>query len=187
MVEGGGKVGIGTYNDGSAQLWVNGSDFNGRGVKISDSWSLSALDLQATSITSHFNGTVFPLFIQEEGDLYLSSESGQVGIGINLVPEGYKLGVHGKVIAEEIRVELESNWPDYVFSDSYVLTPLEELEKVIQNQHHLPGIPSANSIEQNGQHLGAIQIKLLEKIEELTLHIIDLNKRIKLLESNQKQ
>ena len=73
--------------------------------------------------------------------------------------------------------------PDYVFSSDYKLQTLEEVEAFIDQNSHLPNIPNAEEIESNGQDVGELQLKLLEKIEEMTLHIIELNKRIKKLEN----
>jgi hypothetical protein len=75
------------------------------------------------------------------------------------------------------------NWPDYVFSDSYRLMPLDELEAHLKAEHHLPGIASAAEVERDGALVGETQRKLLEKIEELTLYIIDQNRRIESQES----
>ncbi|MEL6987769.1 MAG: hypothetical protein AAGK97_08040, partial [Bacteroidota bacterium] len=89
---------------------------------------------------------------------------------------GYKVSVDGKIACEEVRVELSQNWPDYVFEESYELTPLDELEKEINKQGHLPGIPSAQKVESEGIQVGEMQRKMMEKIEELTLYVIELNK-----------
>ena len=115
------------------------------------------------------------------GDLMLcSQENGQVGIGIsdaaNLPSAEYLLAVDGSIIAEEVRVELSGNWPDYVFADDYNLMPLSEVEKSIQENKHLPGIPSASIVETEGIELGEMQKKMMEKIEELTLYLIQLEK-----------
>ena len=99
------------------------------------------------------------------------------------LPDGYKLSVGGGAIAEKVKVSPEGQWPDYVFNDQYSLTQLDSLQKFIKAYQHLPGIPSATDIQNIGQDLGLIQQKLLEKIEELTLHLIEQNKRIKKLES----
>lgn len=91
---------------------------------------------------------------------------------------GFIACIGGKLIAEEVRVELEASWPDYVFADGYNLMPLEQLKKEIDQHKHLPGIPSAAQIEeQGGVDLGAIQTKLVEKVEELTLYIIQLKEQ----------
>lgn len=69
-------------------------------------------------------------------------------------------------------------WPDYVFEDSYVLMPLSEVEQFIEANGHLPNVPSASEVEANGQSLGEINQILLEKIEELTLHLIEQQKQL---------
>lgn len=113
---------------------------------------------------------------------------GSVGIGTTAVPTGYKMAVLGKVIAEEIKVRKQSNgWPDYVFSSTYKLPSLNEVEKFIKKNSHLPEIPSAKEIEENGLVLGEMNAKLLQKIEELTLYIIEQNKKIISLEEKNKQ
>ncbi len=120
-------------------------------------------------------------------DVYYNN--GNVGIGTNTVPTGYQLAVNGKIISEEIKVQLEVNWPDYVFSNAYKLPTLQEIEAYIQKHQHLPNIPSAKEVEKEGLQLGDMNAKLLEKIEELTLYIIQQEKRIthleKLVKTNQ--
>lgn len=103
---------------------------------------------------------------------------GDVGIGTT-DPKGYKLAVNGSVRAKEIKVE-NANWPDYVFAKSYPLRSLLETEKHIKEKGHLPGIPSAAEVKANGIDLGEMNAKLLQKIEELTLHMIELTKQNKL-------
>jgi hypothetical protein len=120
------------------------------------------------------------------GDRMFVDGSGNVSIGTPDVAAGYRLNVLGKIISEEIRVELKSAWPDYVFSNKYQLTPLSEVEAFIQKENHLPNIPSAEEVEKNGLHLGSMQTKMMEKIEELTLYIIEINKRIEALEKENK-
>jgi hypothetical protein len=92
--------------------------------------------------------------------------------------------VDGKMVCEELKIELSGGWPDYVFDEKYKLMPLPELEASILKNNHLPGIPSAGDITiQNGFELGTMQQKFLEKIEELTLYMIQANKRINSLET----
>ncbi len=84
----------------------------------------------------------------------------------------------GLIRAREIKVDLAS-WPDYVFENNYELMPLKEVEKYIENNGHLPNVPSAKEVQENGLSLGEMNKILLEKIEELTLHLIELEKQIK--------
>lgn len=101
----------------------------------------------------------------------------QSPVGINTInTAGYALAVNGNIRSKEVIVE--TNWADYVFAKDYSLMPLEEVEKFINKNKHLPNIPSADELKQNGLALGEIQSKMMEKIEELTLHIIQLQKEI---------
>ncbi|TKC02814.1 hypothetical protein [Pedobacter frigoris] len=111
--------------------------------------------------------------------------AGSFGIGTASPSE--KLEVNGKIRAREIKVET-ANWPDYVFLPSYKLPTLQETEKHIKEKGHLPGIPSASEVKANGVELGSMNAKLLQKIEELTLHLIEKNKQLqeqKLINSDQ--
>lgn len=114
------------------------------------------------------------------GDLIFNEFGGNVGIGTNDA-KGYKLAVAGNVIAEEVKVKLRANWPDYVFTKEYKLPTLQETEQHIKEKGHLPGIPSAEEVRNNGVDLGDMNAKLLQKIEELTLHLIEQQKQIEKL------
>jgi hypothetical protein len=113
-------------------------------------------------------------------------ENGAVGIGIANIPLNYKLAVAGNIITEKIKVKLQSSgWPDYVFHPTYELPSLKDLESFIQKNKHLPDVPSAADVEANGLDLGDNQSILLKKVEELTLYIIEINKKVdKLAEEN---
>lgn len=92
------------------------------------------------------------------------------------IPAGYDMAVDGKILVEEVTCELSENWSDFVFDEDYSLMPLSELEQRIKKDKHLPGIPTAKEVEADGVSLGAMQSRLLQKIEELTLYVIDLKK-----------
>lgn len=106
--------------------------------------------------------------------------SGNVGIGTSDT-EGYKLGVNGKIIATEVVVKLYNTWPDFVFEDNYKLMPLAELEQFIQINKHLPGIPDAQEVVEEGVPVGEMNALLLQKIEELTLYMLQQQKEIEVL------
>lgn len=108
--------------------------------------------------------------------------TGALNLGASRNATGYKLNVGGKIIAEEMRILLQANWPDYVFDADYNLEDLAKLEASIKANHHLPDVPSAQEVKENGIAVGEMQAVLLKKIEELTLYIIEQNKRIKALE-----
>lgn len=108
------------------------------------------------------------------------------GVGINtLNPQpGYQLAVNGNIKAKEIKVE--TNWADFVFEDTYKLPTLKEVEQQIEEKGHLKDIPSAKEVEENGINLGEMNSKLLQKIEELTLYVIQQQKEIELLKQENK-
>ncbi len=103
--------------------------------------------------------------------------TGKVGIGTTSPQE--KLSVDGTVLAEEVKIVLDVNFPDYVFEDDYDLRSLEEIEKFIKSNNHLPEIPSASEVEEKGLELGHMNVLLVKKIEELTLYTIDQESKIK--------
>ncbi|HVI48438.1 MAG TPA: hypothetical protein VM802_26445 [Chitinophaga sp.] len=101
-----------------------------------------------------------------------------VGIGTSNTA-GYRLAIAGTMIAERIKVKQQSNWPDYVFNDHYTLPSLQEVEKFIQQNKHLPEMPTAEEVQKNGLDIGEMNRKLLQKVEELTLYIINIEKTMK--------
>ncbi|MNK17315.1 hypothetical protein D3C87_355020 [compost metagenome] len=98
-------------------------------------------------------------------------------IGIGTINPQEKLSVNGKIRAHEIKVET-SNWPDYVFKADYKLPSLMETEQFIKQHGHLPEVPKASEVEADGVSLGEMNKILLKKIEELTLQVIELNKKV---------
>lgn len=83
----------------------------------------------------------------------------------------------GVVYSREINVQL-TNYPDYVFKNDYKLMSLDKLENYIKTNKHLPNVPSAKQIETDGANLGELNKIQMEKIEELTLYIIELKKEL---------
>lgn len=105
---------------------------------------------------------------------------GYIGIGTT-APQA-KLDVRGRIRADEVFVNIVSG-ADFVFDKSYKLRPLDEVQEYIQEHKHLPEIPSAAEMKEEGVNVNDLQIQLLQKIEELTLYIIEQDKRIKELEA----
>jgi hypothetical protein len=112
-------------------------------------------------------------------DRMIIRENGYVGIGTN-DPQSL-LAVNGKITSTEVEVTL-TGWSDFVFNDDYYLRPLEEVEQFIKTNKHLPDVPSEVEVLESGVNVGEMSATLLQKIEELTLYIIELNKRIEELE-----
>ena len=110
--------------------------------------------------------------------------NGNVLIG-TVTDHGYKLAVNGSIRAKEVRVQ--SGWADYVFADDYRLRPLTEVETFIAANDHLPDVPSAREIQENGLDIAAMTTKMMAKIEELTLYTIELHKQNKALQARVEQ
>jgi hypothetical protein len=97
------------------------------------------------------------------------------------------LNVKGGLLADSVRVALSTTWSDFVFHKNYRLIPLPELEKFISQKGHLPDIPTAAEVKAEGIELGDMNARLLQKIEELTLYILQQEKRIQALERAQQK
>lgn len=112
--------------------------------------------------------------------------NGKVGIGYgfgnfpttagSVNVSNYNLFVKGGILTEEVRVNLQSAWADYVFDKNYNLKTLEEVETFINQNKHLPNMPSAKQVKEEGIELGEMIKMQQEKIEELTLYLLQLNK-----------
>ncbi len=128
---------------------------------------------------------------QDNGNVILNDFGGNVGIGITNPSE--KLTVDGKILCEEVEVVLDATAPDYVFEKyyngvsnlkaDYVMPTLEEVEAYTKANNHLPEVPSAKTLKEDGLELKDMSMILLQKIEELTLYTIEQEKRIKALET----
>ena len=121
--------------------------------------------------------------IQSWGDqqnTYMSINKGNVSIG-TANANGYKLAVNGNIHAKEVKIDIAAeSWPDYVFKKDYNLKPLTEVETYVNRNHHLPDVPSAEKMEKDGVLIGEMNKLLIRKIEELTLYVIEQNKKLEL-------
>jgi hypothetical protein len=108
-----------------------------------------------------------------------------VGTGVT-IPAGssYKMAIGGGILTEKVRVATNGTmfWADFVFDKNYRLRPLSEVETYIKANNHLPEIPSTADVNKNGIDLAETQALLLQKVEELTLYVIEQNKKIAKLE-----
>jgi hypothetical protein len=184
------RFGIGTFAPTTKLNVVGGDevDLTRHGSIMIGNTTSANMAIDENEIQARSNSAGADLFVQHNGGnlLLCGNELGGVGIGIASgasMPVGSLLAVDGKITCEEVLVKLSQNWPDYVFADDYKLMDLEKLKSFIDKNKHLPGVPSASVIAQNGLELGQVQKTMMEKIEELTLYIIQLENRIKTLES----
>jgi len=117
-------------------------------------------------------------------EIFRILDNGNIGIGIS--NPSTALAVAGTVSSKKVKVT-QTGWPDFVFGDGYKLPDLEKLENYLLQHKHLPGIPTAGEIEKDGADLGDNQAAMLQKIEELTLYVIQQNKQIELLKQQNQQ
>ncbi|GAA4276416.1 LamG domain-containing protein [Aquimarina mytili] len=108
-------------------------------------------------------------------------------VGIGTTTPDMKLTVKGNIHAEEVKIDLSIPAPDYVFEKDYDLKSIEDVEKYIIENNHLPEIPSAKEFSENGIMLAEMNMNLLKKIEELTLYLIDQNKKLEKANQNIKE
>lgn len=117
--------------------------------------------------------------------LVVVKADGSMGIG-TLTTGTNKLAVEGTIAARRMKVTQATPWPDYVFESTYSLPSLQAVEAFINKNKHLPDVPSASEIAAQGQDVGEMNTILLKKVEELTLHLISMQKEINLLKDSNK-
>ncbi len=166
-------------NVGIQRVFPNATLSVGRGTGVDGTAAFFG-----TTHVSHFNYSgsedTYIRGGKDNSKIILGDYTGSaVGIG-TATTAGYKLAVNGNIRCKEVVVE--TGWADYVFDEKYTLVPLAIVEQYIAANKHLPGIPSAKEIQTNGLKVAEVQTKMMEKIEELTLYIIELEKRLKKLE-----
>jgi hypothetical protein len=127
------------------------------------------------SNSGHFTG-----FGMTKDGFYYGRSAYPVSSSASDIKYMFKVDLNGKLTTREIEVSLTSagGWPDFVFNEKYDLKPLSEVEKFIEANHHLPNVPSEKEVIENGINLGEMDGILLQKIEELTLYIIELEKKV---------
>ncbi len=163
---------FGNIRNGGADFQLGVHDGRNQGTKRSNRAMVHAgADILYLNYAGDFEGGTYidgPKTVFTKGNVSIGTTNAQ----------GYQLAVAGKVAAEEVKVALQANWPDYIFKESYQLPTLQNVENHIKEKGHLPNIPSALEVEKNGVFLGEMNRLLLEKIEELTLYTISQEKEI---------
>lgn len=108
--------------------------------------------------------------------------NGNVAIGTT-DPKGYKLAVRGEMVTEEAWVKLHADWPDFVFAENHQMLTLPELDEYVKENRHLPNVPKADEVKEKGIPIGEMNTLLLQKIEELTLYLIEQDKQMQKLKA----
>ena len=154
-------------------LMFSSGTTNATRMVIADSPAYPTWGLQYTDASDQFD-----FLAAGASRMSINLSNGNVGIGVT--SPVYRLEVCGTIRAKEVRVE--TGWCDYVFEKDYKLRTVDELDKYINENKHLPGIASANEVETEGLNVGEMNKAMMEKIEELTLYIIQLSKDNKRLQ-----
>jgi len=191
----GGNVGIGTGTiSPTAKLDVNGIIKTNADIQLGVSQVNSYLKMNTDSRTWWAGiGVIsgddrFDIYDATAGYYALTiGKDGNVGIGIGTATAAYKLEVKGTIHANEVIVDFKGTIADFVFKPTYKLMPLNQVEQFVKTNNHLPEIPSAAEIKKNGLSMGEMQNKLLQKVEELTLYVIEQQKEINLLKQELKK
>lgn len=163
---------IGSYAAASASPYTSYLGFNAR--RNGTTWYLNGNGSNngGSLIWGDALGNIYFANMASTGTSTQQVTSSNMHNNINLV-----LYNDGQLQAKEVKVTL-SGWPDYVFGEGYKLMSLDETEKFINENGHLPGVPSAQEVEEDGLSLGEMNARLMQKVEELTLHVIELQKQI---------
>lgn len=132
--------------------------------------------LKKRSVTGY--GTAFRNTSNTFDILYINDNG--LSIGTDYIPPGYSMAVNGNVIAQSITVKLRDNWPDFVFKRNYKMLSLNGLKKYIDQNHHLPDIPTEKETVETGINLERMNALLLKKVEELTTYLIEQNDTLRM-------
>ncbi len=183
-ISGGSQVALGVYQNNQTTGGFIGqvveTDYNTPGFQ-NTVLLVNRDDTKAFSVNKKGTGIVENFVIMGNGQTYIGPKKA-TGNHSNAL-----LSVNGKILAQSIYVNTDPNvWADYVFEKNYKLMNLEEVEKFYLQNKHLPGVPSAKEVQENGDNLVETDAVLLKKIEELTLYIVELKKEVNELKSKNK-
>jgi hypothetical protein len=192
------RVAIGTFNP-TNRLHIMTADDQGITFQCTGNNQRSNIEFRDQTanlnwdITAYNNfiggyGNILEIHSHKDGNVWIHNSTMMIGSAFDFSSctdcSDYLLFVRRGIRTEKLKVDIASGtWADYVFDPGYKLMPLGEVETFIRENRHLPGIASAVTVEAEGIDVGAMNTKLLEKVEELTLYVIGLEKKIAALEA----
>lgn len=188
-----GKVGVGTTAP-TELFQVGGTSDRGLSVRLGERATFGLTSTNAETVignNAYVSGTDVRTYFQDGASaitmkwnngihFYVTDPTNVSPLGTTINTTSFeKMRVtYSGVYADQVTVELQSSWPDYVFNEGYLLPELKKVESFIKTNKHLPGLPSAAEVSEKGINLGQMDASLLEKIEQLTLYLIDQNKKL---------
>lgn len=194
-----GKVAIGQVTAPAAKLHIKSDNNEDAGVILEPSnkngWKafIQLFDEDHNITVDNTAAMVFNAgrgLLSFQGDSYCFgnnalhiSSNGKIGVNTINNTSGFALAVDGGIISTKVHIKEVKQWPDHVFSSDYQLLELEELRHYLDNNHHLPGVPSEQEILANGYDINEMQYLMLEKIEEMTRYILLLQDEINRLKA----
>jgi hypothetical protein len=139
----------------------------------------------AVGNTTYWNGSTW---VVNSSNIFNNGSKVVIGT-VASMPGSYKLYVQSGILTERVKVAVNGsgNWADYVFAPDYKLMPLEQVEEFVNKNKHLPNVPSADEMVNTGIDVATVDAKLMEKIEELTLYMIEMKKEINTLKAENEQ
>lgn len=165
------------FSSDDSNYWISGVDDGGTYIESVGQTALKKRIRIQTSTTDGNNAVYTQLFI--DGANQVIHTGGNVRVGIGTPSPTEKLSVNGNIwsagyVKSKKIIATQLGWSDYVFADDYKLRPLSEVSYFIKKYKHLPEVPSAKEVAENGVDIGDSQALLLKKIEELTLYLIEM-------------
>ncbi len=173
---------------------IRGYSITAPGWGIGSRFTGGYMGIRSEALASTYTGTAYGIYATAEGSagtrIGVYGSAGGIGadnwggyflgksymhelrIGSTQGAAGYLLSVDGKIMCEELRVQNNTLWPDFVFEEDYELPSLQDVKKHVNTYGHLPGMPSAEQVCEEGFSVGDVQVKLLQKVEELTLYVL---------------
>lgn len=166
MIDGVNEAPANTVQEGSSTLWVTYKNPQNKNPYL----------IQASTAVGSTQNYIERFGVKANGEV-------RIGDPHILMPAGYRLYVQGGILTEKVKVAVanSANWADYVFANDYKLMPLNQVEAFVKTEKHLPNVPSATEVAANGIDMTQMFAKQMEKIEELTLYLIELNKKVETL------